>query len=440
LRHLTRPEQIWLLSGPTRAELREGADYALKSMPWTFNRMMYNTSSNGQQTRALNIAKGVVGQRMLHRELKRRGAKSELQVKSYREKDLFDSRVKVGGTQRHLDFKTFNYYTNYAGDERESLSSEFILQNRDYPGPDWRRFFPMLVPHTQIRQPKELYCFAVAASIDFRRDIETDRSIQNLAAFPHGDGLPFFSSRRLCLKREEEDRGFFVKVAYDTRGTLSNDHPVHFKINGEREGRFTSEEAVLRAGKESREVGPFSCICSFQVDHEDLGDFYGKARISVSRNDYRSPMRNSSGKDVNVVPRKDLLITRGDFCNLILPESYALYILGWTAKADYLQACRKYTGWVWPNDKVNRFANQPWSQVTEEDKETLEAAGFADCIQTKPKLARAGFMKTTGRGNGACCYFYPNIYGVGGLKETNLYVLPQDLCAMDELADMGAER
>ena len=48
-------------------------------------------------------------------------------------------------------------------------------------------------------------------------------------------------------------------------------------------------------------------------------------------------------------------------------------------------------------------------------------------------------MKTTGRGGGACCYVYPNIGANGGVKETNLYVLPQDLRTIASLA-MGGTR
>lgn len=104
-------------------------------------------------------------------------------------------------------------------------------------------------------------------------------------------------------------------------------------------------------------------------------------------------------------------------------------------KVDFLQACRKYSGWVWPNDRVNKFENQPWTQITEKDKSTISAVGFEDCIQTKPSLLRAGWMKTTGRGGGACCYVFPNIGHGGGVKETNLFVLPGDLWEIEDLAN-----
>jgi hypothetical protein len=395
--------------------------------------MMYNTKSSGQQTRALNIAKGVVAQRMLHRELKRRGVAAKLQVKSYREEDLFDFRVKVAGEERRLDFKTFNYYTDYSNDEREPFSPDLVARHRSYSGPDWRMFFPMLVPHTQVRQSKELYCFAVAASIDFRHTLE-ERTIDVLAAFPYGDVMPFFSSKRLCLDREKESRGFLVDVEYDTRGVLANGtRSTEFTITGEWATQPRQERVTLREGRIVKSVGPFSCISTFQMDRENFGELYGKIRISVTRNDLEGPVWSSTGRNVNQIPGRDLVLQRDDFCNLVLPRNYELYVMGWIAKEDFLKACRKYKGWVWPRDSVSRFANQHWTTVTDDDKETLTAAGFKDSVQEHPPLIKAGFMKTSGKGNGACCYYYPNVYGSGGLKETNLYVLPQDLRIMDEL-------
>jgi hypothetical protein len=110
-----------------------------------------------------------------------------------------------------------------------------------------------------------------------------------------------------------------------------------------------------------------------------------------------------------------------------------LYVIGWTRKDEFLQNCRKYTGWVWPMDKIDKYRNQAWSQITEDDQHRLETTGFAGSIQDKPRLLKAGWMKTTGRGGGACCYVFPNIGANGGVKETNLYILAQDLYTMNAL-------
>ena len=49
-------------------------------------------------------------------------------------------------------------------------------------------------------------------------------------------------------------------------------------------------------------------------------------------------------------------------------------------------------------DKIDKYRNQAWSQITEDDQHRLEATGFAGSIQDKPRLLKAGWMKTTGRG------------------------------------------
>ena len=126
-------------------------------------------------------------------------------------------------------------------------------------------------------------------------------------------------------------------------------------------------------------------------------------------------------------------MTPPDFCNLYLPTDYTLYVIGWTRKGEFLQACRQYSGWVWPLNKVGKYKNQSWSLIRDDDRKLLEAKGFGSSVQDKPPLIKAGWLKTHGSGGGACCYVYPNIGRNGGVKETNLYILPQDLHTMNSL-------
>lgn len=427
---LSRPDQIWVLK-PTKEDLVAGANYAAITLPWTFNRMMLNTQSSGQQARALNIAKGIVGQEMLRRELTRLGKLVQVQRKSHRDDDLFDFRIKSNEKWMKLDLKTVNYFTDYPDVGREPLSRELIIRNSAYPGPDWRRFFPMLVPHTQIAQSKEAYVFAIASSIDFRRDVGTNRIGYALTAFPYGNVMPFLSAKKLCLAREASGKGFYIRCQWAPQWPA--DHPMHLTVIGEWDGKVCKFEVTLKRGQPV-DIGPFSCVASFQVEKEDYDRWVGgHIRVSVSQNDYTDVVWNSLRKNLNVAPSEDLILMKGDFCNLLLPTDYTLYVIGWITKEDFLRACRKYTGWVWPLDRINKFENQPWSQITTSDAEAIERAGFADCIHRKPTQLRAGWMKTNGRGGGACCYVYPNIGANGGVKETNLYVLPQDLRPMEEL-------
>lgn len=428
---LSKSKNIWELR-PTVDDLAAGSRYASITLPWTFDRMMMNSSSVGQQSRALNIAKGIVGQEMLRRALSDRNVTSHVQRKSHRDEDLFDFNVSIDGKFRKLDVKSINYYRDYPDVGRSPLTTDLIVANAAYAGPDWRRFFPMLVPHTQIRQDKEAYCFAISSSIDFRQDMDTDRTNHAITAFPYGEPMPFLSSKRLCLERERVSEGFYINCCYRT-GALLDRGELQLTVVGEWAGNLQMIHVDLKRDRVISDVGPFSCISSFRINRTSYETLYGEIEISVGRNNFVTMIYNTLRRNINLEPNVPLVLTRGDFCNLVLPTDYTMYVIGWLLKEEFVEKCRNYTGWIWPLDSANKYENQPWSQITRNDQETITRAGFADCIQVKPHLVKAGWMKTTGRGGGACCYVFPNVGYRGGVKETNLYVLPQDLHIMDEL-------
>jgi hypothetical protein len=429
VRKLKTNKDVWVLT-PTAADLQAGAHYASVSLPWTFNRMMMNTGSVGQQYRALNIAKGIVGQEMLMREMVRLGIKAQTQRKSHRDEDLFDLHVQIDGDLTKMDLKSIHYFTNYGPVGREQFSPDLLLKYAGYADADWRTFFPMLVPHTQIEQSKEAYCFAIASSIDLRKDIATNRMGYALTAFPYAAYLPFLSSTRLCLMREEAKKGFYLEISYETDSLIASE--ITLSIIGEWAGK-PSIQAVTLNPEAAKRAGPFSCISSFQLDKDSYERFYGAVEIAVKKNEFSKLVLNSQKRNINDIPKETFVLTPTDFCNLYLPTDYTLYVIGWTRKDEFLQNCRKYTGWVWPMDKIDKYRNQAWSQITEDDQHRLETTGFAGSIQDKPRLLKAGWMKTTGRGGGACCYVFPNIGANGGVKETNLYILAQDLYTMNAL-------
>lgn len=425
---LSKADEIWTLK-PTDEDLIAGARYATITLPWTFNRMMLNTSAAGQKYRALNIAKGIVGQEMLRRALAARGVQALTQRKSHREDDLFDLFIEVDGIRRKLDLKTVNHYTNYPHDARPPLTLELIIANRDYPGPDWRHFFPMLVPHTQIAQDKEAYCFAIASSIDFRGDVHSNRTGYALTAFPSGEQMAFLSAKKLVLAREAAGQGFLVECGYYTDALLPLGD-LCLTVIGEWNGQLVERELVLTPNQPVSGVGPFSCVSAFRVDRNSYEEMLGYVVVSVQDNDYTTPVYSSNRRtNYNRVP-DPLVVRQSDFGNLVLPSDYTLYMLGWITKDEFLQKCRKYPAWVWPLNEVNRWENAAW-EVTSDDRQGLKRAGFEDSIEGKS--LHAGWMKTHGRGGGACCYVFPNIGRQGGVKETNLYVLPQDLHPMEEL-------
>ena len=423
-----------LVLRPTGEDLIAGARYAAVTLPWTFNRMMYNRASRGLQNRGLNIAKGIVAQEVLKRELGRLNIKAQTQRKSHRDEDLFDFTIETPSGQFMLDLKSWHYYTDYNSLGRESLSPDLIITAAHNPGPDWRTFFPMLIPHTQIRQAKEAYCFAIASSIDIRNDLTSGRSGYHLTAYPYGELRPFLSCKRLCVEREAEGAGIHLRLSWNP-GLLD---PKILKITmlAERDGHLASIPLRLPAGDETR-IGPISCLECFQIEKEEYDRWVdGAFSLAVTQNELNRPVLNTARRNINTLPAGELVLRRDDFCNLMLPDDYCLYFIGWITKDDFLNACRQYTGWIWPNDKENRYQNQPWSRITESDLRSLNRTGFADCILSKPTRLAAGWLKTTGRGGGACCYVYPNIGARGGVKETNLYVLP---CDLQTMATLGSQ-
>ncbi len=409
---------------PTDKQKSLGSDYALKTLPWTFNRMMSNTSTAGQNSRAMNIAKGVVAQSIFKSVLTNLGVNAEEEKKSHRDSDLFDLRFDVNNSETKFDLKSFNVYTDYILKGREPFSIDFLLENQSYPGPNWTQFFPMLVPHTQISQDKNAYIFALGASKDFRKWNPVSTQKNNvLATFPFGENLPFYMSSKLCLERENSKKGFFVKV------TIENNVLVNpkdkFYLTGEYNGKTVNYE--LPANSKNQVLGPFACLSSIWTKDSNAILGLESLAIRIDKNELKSPVLSATRKNINVEP-EIMEFRQKDFCNLILPDDYELHFLGWIGKEDYTERCLNYSAWIWPKDSEDKFSNQQWTTFSDGDKTTM-AKVLGEGVDPKKGL---GIMKTTGRGGGAACYFYPNIHG-GGVKETNFYVLLNDLKPIGKL-------
>jgi hypothetical protein len=408
-----------------------GANYASRTLPWTFNRMSKNTSAKGQIERGLNIAKGIVAQEVLRRSFNDRGIDVELHRKSHRDEDLFDFRIVSDGQKKLFDVKSVSYFNNYADVGRPPFSKKWIIDNSDYPGPDWRRFFPMLVPHTQIDQKKDAYVFLISESVDFRRTVLEGRSDHFIAAFPYGEGMPFYTYKKLCRAREELNKGFYLRFEYQPTGLFSREK-LELDVLYEWAAKNRQESVTLKLGEQSTPIGPMSVLNCLSLKPAEFKKFSGALIMWAAKNDFKGTVFNSKKENINQVPSSALTYSAEDFCNLILPDEYKLHCVGWIRKPDFLEACKQYPAWVWPIDSTNRFHNTEWSQVSPRDLKFLEHMGVADRISRKPTRIQFGLLKTSGHGQGACCYVFPNVFGTG-LKETNLYVLPQDLQTMESL-------
>ena len=430
--YLTDSEHVWSASANPE-DIDEAVNYAMVSLPWTFNRMMMRSSPKGQNNRAFNIAKGIAGQEVLKRLLREAGVEVEVPRDSHRDDDLFDIRVKAEGKVRDADLKTVNYYSNYS-DKRPPFDPEYVIENRDYDGPEWRQFFPMMIPHTQMNQNKEIYMFAIAESIDFRNEMTAGRSDHDIVAFPHGDLCEFLQADRLITAREDAGEGVYVSTMYKQESSKA-DEPVTLEFIGEWEGELLRREVTLPPNQITGEIGPFSCVNSIRMPTADYQNrFNGKLEFTVQSNDLDEPVRNTTRRNLNSPPDEPMVLDPEDFCNLRLPDDYTVHFFGWTSKEEFKQNCRKYRSWVWPDDDTDPAKNTPWSQLSDDDNTKLERIGFDDTIQNSEHRIDAGFLKGIPMRGGACTYVFPNQYS-GGLRETNVYNLPQDLRRMNTLGE-----
>jgi hypothetical protein len=192
-----------------------------------------------------------------------------------------------------------------------------------------------------------------------------------------------------------------------------------FYLTGEYNGKTVNYEFLINS--KSQALGPFACLSSIWT--KDSNSILGleSLTIKLDKNEMNSPVFSATRKNLNVEPGV-MEFRQKDFCNLILPDDYEMHILGWISKEEYMERCVSYSAWIWPKDSEDKFSNQPWTTFSEGDKTTM-AKMLGEGVDPKKGL---GIMKTTGRGGGAACYFYPNIHG-GGIKETNFYVLLDDL-------------
>jgi hypothetical protein len=388
--------------------------------------MSKNTSARGQIDRALNIAKGIVAQEALRGEFESKGIRVELQRKSHRDEDLFDFRLKLGGAAKRFDVKSIAYYNNYPDVGRPPFSKQLIFDNRAYPGPDWRRFFPMLVPHTQIHQEKEAYIFLISESGDFRKQVLEGHSKHLIAAFPYGDSMPFYTYKKLCAAREASKKGFYIYLEYNADGLFAKKDKLDVRVLFEWAGENKDVTVTLADGVKSKVIGPISVLNCISLTAEHFQQFAGTISLWLAKNECSAFVPNSKMQNINEEPDEALVYTKADFCNLMLPDQYKVHCIGFIPKSEFIEACKQYPAWVWPIDKIDRFSNTAWTQITERDRELLDSLGLGGQISKNPAKINFGLMKTSGRGPGACCYVFPNLFGTG-VRETNLYVLPKDL-------------
>lgn len=411
---VTNVDQIWEVQ-PTLEERCHGARYAAVSLFWTYDRMKQeNRQTQSKRNRAFNISKGLAGQRALQRELSDRDIDIEVEEKSHRETDTFDIRFPSQSEFNDIDIKTFNHFTDYGVDEKPALTPELIADNFDYDGSEWGHLFPMLVPYDQISQNKDIYCFGISSSIDYRNQT-SGREGYELYAYPDtANSVGEFLVKNI-ESREKAGKSFTVHLQFVGANPPEGEQ---IKVIGELDGDINEEWITVGSRKET--VGPLAGVNSFKIrenTYRKLEQQNTKIAVGLAS--------NNTDSEPNGPP---LTFTHEDFHNLLMPTDFTIYFLGWISKSEFKQRATDHPGWKQPSDDFKR--NQRWRNLSNSDKWFLNKNGLDWTISQEGEI-RGALRQNAG------CYYYPKInrnnLQYGGLQRTNLYVLPEDLRPMDEL-------
>ena len=210
-------------------EVEKGVDYAKKSLPWTFNRMGIQEGDWTWYYRMMKIVVGVTVQEKLIDVLEERGVRIEKDWTNYRTEDVFDLSFPEG---IKLDVKSFNHYPEYNGGLRQYFTKEFLIQNRNYYGSEWGKFFPCLVPKGQINRD-DLFIFAIISSSNYMRNKLEDRERHFVITSPAALWGNFLNHKKIIKAREEKDAP--LDLTFTLRNNVSLDNtPLKFHFGYEK--------------------------------------------------------------------------------------------------------------------------------------------------------------------------------------------------------------
>lgn len=444
---LTSARQIWKTK-ITPTDFREAIEYATISLPWTFDRMHYGPrKQNAVNNRLWHIMSGVLNQTLLERELKSRGYRCELDWSHYRLSDIFDFRI----GDKIYDVKTASIFSEYSESlGRERFTPELLIRGRSYPGPEWKRFFPMMVPMTQlnVEHMKNGYIFGYAVMPYDQRKLTPERSDNGFwCAAPYGDAHTFFHKTTLITLREEASSGFIPTVEWiQYQSTLeSGDIKIKITFFGEWAGNRKTEVVTLDPGQGVSLTSEMSSLSCVKLDHpaglapSDVVRIRVKNKFKKKVPDFVDPSRNLNND------RFVWELGRESFVNLRVPDDYVMYWIGHIPMQEFAQGFLAYPCYFIPHPK--NMDENALGRLSTDFKQGLESydkrreKALSKGVKTPwPELAplirgrsiRAGIMIAAtmgGRSIGAACYAYPPY----ALSESALYVLPQDLYSMDSL-------
>ncbi len=446
---LSDPKQIWE-SKITEREQREAIEYATISLPWTFDRMHYGgKAQKSTNDRMVHIAEGVLAQSVLERELTKRGKKCDMDWTGYRESDIFDFKV----NEKIYDVKTTVIYSEYSANwKRQEFTPELFIQNYDYPGPEWRRFFPVMVPMTQLtpERMKDSYIFGIAETKqDLRRRTPAFGDSGFWCAAPYGKAQIYFQDRKLIEAREKSKKGFVLKAKWERSQKVLSQERGSIRIipigewNGDRQSVV---EIILKPGEDGSSRVRYSALGCIRVDHPSELNPSDKIVIAAESNfDDMVTKPTNPLENIND-PNFEWVLNSESFVNLKVPEDFKIYWIGHIPFSEFSAKFIKYPAYFIPTPKnpavnstgmaTDKIVEKLNSLDKRRDKAIKEGKkipwpSFAGLISGKK--IKAGILISANRKFGpplgAACYYYPPY----ALAESAIYVLPRDLYTMGSL-------
>lgn len=449
MKKLTKVEQIWKTQ-VTESDIKTGIDYAIISLPWTFDRMRYGQSTQKSMNKRLaNILIGVLNQTILRRKLTSKGFSCNMDWTGYRESDIFDFQI----GDKIYDVKTSIIYSEYDQPyHRKRFSPELIIKNRNNQGPKFMDFFPNMVAISQLssKKKKDSYIFGVAdTEKDIRKNSNSEKNDKGFwCASPFGDASAFFHNRILIEKRESEKKGFFPIIQWDrNQNTLdSTDKKITVTFIGEWNGKKKIQEVTILPGEVKKVKDEMSSLSTIHVNHPSSLIDSDVLSISV-KNNYKKFVGKYNDPNANLNNDQfEWPIYKTSFINLQI-NKYNLYWIGHIPYNDFMKTFQNYPCYFAPTgapgsdeNTIGRITPRMRSKLESLDrsraKSIEEGANppqpeFIPMIK-KSKIdvgilisAQSGF-----RSLGAACYYYPSAYS---FPESAIYVLPKDLYTMDSL-------
>jgi len=450
LKKVSETIDIWEPIKVIQEDIDEAINYATISLPWTFDRMGYGPrTQKAVNARLMHILMGVLNQTILERILTKKGYKCKKDWTNYRESDIFDFII----SDKKYDVKTIHIYSKYNDSaQREKFSKELLIENKNYPGPEWRHFFPLMIPLTQlsISKLKDSYIFGIAETNEDLRKREPQKNDNGFwCAVPFKFAYIFFHSTIVIKQREKVRNGFQLNVKWISKQNHlfpDNVKNLVLTIFGEWDGKKQTENIIIKRNEFSKSKKTYSSLSCIKLEHPAYLYDDDDLVITVD-NHYNEFIAKTTNPLINLNSSDfEWHLNEISFVNLQVPDDYVIYWLGYIPYQEFAESFQKYNAYFIPHPKdydrntIGIITPKLRSKLAGIDRRRLKAIDegidipwpeFLSLINKRNEI-EVGMMVVAMRGPqplGGACYFYPPY----AILESAIYVLTSDLFIMDSL-------